>query len=405
MRSIADYQHHRATLPALAWLLLVHVLATCDPAGRLESSIPELARMVDTRAARVVLLLDELVHEGILTAKSTDLDGGVQIELIGRKTMTTTTTATETPATSVELDTQLANLREQHEAAVEAVDAEGDAFQLVDGRRRLGEADEEEVGAARLALTDAEAAARSLASAVALVESRLAQAITRERDERRAALATEADAAVRRHAKAVRATLPKALSGVRDAFADRDGAAADLRGIRSALMELRDLNAEEAARRRRKREEYDELRRGAPEGMQPNADLLARQLDAEIESLREAAAREVAAIAPDPDAAELAALCDEFADLVPLLMDTATRQALSEGAEFLNGPQGVTRSGYTLGQRTECVYGDAEFPEALRRFEALRDAVSRLGGPPALTVAQIAGRATRSEPQATRSAH
>lgn len=74
MRSLADYEKYRATLPALAWLLLVHVLAIADPQGRADKPMGQWTRMFDVRSDRIARLLDELADCGVLTWSRDDDD-------------------------------------------------------------------------------------------------------------------------------------------------------------------------------------------------------------------------------------------------------------------------------------------------------------------------------------------
>lgn len=289
---------------------------------------------------------------------------------------------TTTIQTSEELEAQIDDLRQQHQAATERVDRARDVRQDTAGRRVLGEADEEELAAAQAALSAAEDEASSLASALALVESRHQDALGREREERRTALASEADAAGRRRAKAVRA-LDKALASVRDAFAGLDDESSDRSGIRQALVALDDPTTLEEAIDTKYRALVEEAERSTPPGLVVNYGSFEFRRDREVAAMREGIAARAASVAPVPEDDDLAAVVDAYSDLAPRLLDSSTRAVLAQGAEFLQHPiaaRGVSDN-RPVGNTSQRLYGEDELDRAYDRFDEMQSLIGRLAGP------------------------
>lgn len=287
---------------------------------------------------------------------------------------------TEPAATSADLQHQHETLTAEHEAAIHEQDIARKAAQIAEGRHELGQLDDATLESATEALDSASRRVSRKQAAMEAITADIEEAQEREREGRRATLSTETESLDRRWTREVRG-LTKDCEALRARFTALDDINADRAGIRSAIVELRDLPAEEEALRQRYARRYEELKRTTPPGMEIDEASLDFRYDRDLEQLRAAAHAEAAALAPDADVEALAEVVDAYSDLVPRLVDSATRTALARGAEFLAAPLARGASGSGLGGQTSMrIYGTAELDEARNRYDAIQATIARLAG-------------------------
>ncbi|HUF07257.1 MAG TPA: hypothetical protein VMP86_07710 [Candidatus Binatia bacterium] len=290
------------------------------------------------------------------------------------ETLTTTTTTTTT--SSEELRAQVDDLRMRHEHALERAHELREFRNTAAGARVLGEVDEEELAQANTSLTEAENVAASLASALALVQTRLAEAKEREQEERLVQIADEAKGSDKERA-AGRKRVASGLANTSAGFEAIDRPNRTDAQLRSEAVRLRDPERQEEELNERYRARLAELRATAPPGAEPNYVSLQYKFDQELTALREAAKAEAESLAPSAADDALRAIVDAHAALLPRLVDSSTKRALDTGREFISPPRRVSELPRgAIGRH----YADSELEAARVRHAAFLAAIDRLAG-------------------------
>lgn len=286
------------------------------------------------------------------------------------------TTTAPAPSSSEALREQLDDLALRHSNALTREKEATQAWEIADARKELGEVDEDAEQQAKSALTEAKAITASIARAMALVKTRIADAEEREAAERRAELAIAAKDTDKARAAAAK-RLATALASTEAAFEAFDRANATAGHLRSEAIRLRDLDRQEAELSDRYRERIAELEATKVPGWEPNYGSLELRYERELADLRAAARAEAESLAPPVDDSALREIIDTHAALVPRLIDSASRLALAQGREFVSPPRRVAEMPRgAIGRH----YADFEIEVARERHQAFLDAIERLGG-------------------------
>ena len=293
-----------------------------------------------------------------------------------------TPTERQVPPTSTDLREKLDNARKQANESANAASRASDHYRRLRSLRLDDRASDAEVADAGALFKQAQDLADDQKGLIAIYEEELRKAEEEERQQRLTELGQRAADAVKQRSAAAK-RLERALNTTRSALAAFDDALATTRAVRNEVADLRDLEGSIKAIERRWREKYEEMARSAPPGQVPNEASLERRMENEIEALRQAIADEAAQLAPDADAAALSEVVDAFSDLPPRLLDSATRQAIADGDEFVSRVKHINELPAVSRGATGRYYSDFEMPEAEARHEQFLGALRRLAGPPA----------------------